>query len=66
MSPSRPTYQPLAVWFSGLWLLSVSALSVAIAATPLYQPGYRLGLCASCEVSTTKTMIAKIEPAKAG
>jgi hypothetical protein len=39
---------------------------LAIAAAPLYQPGQRLGLCSQCATGATKTVIAIVQPAKAG
>lgn len=67
MSTSQSTTsQKIAASFAGLWLLSVCATSLAIAAAPLYQPGEKLGLCSHCAVGPAKTVVAKVEPAKAG
>jgi hypothetical protein len=68
MSPSRSTtrHHPLALGMASLWLLSVGGMSLALATTPLYQSGPRLGLCTPCAAIVVPTLIAKIEPAKAG
>lgn len=67
MSLSRPpSIETIALSLASLWLVSVAAMSIAIAATPLYQPGSRLGLCTPCAVAKAKTVVAKIDPANAG
>jgi hypothetical protein len=65
MFPSvAPPCRSIALALASLWLFSVGAMSMALAATPLYQPGPRLGLCNPCAASTVTTVVAKIEPVR--
>lgn len=67
MSPSRTSCHAIAFALTGLWLMSVTAMSIAVAATPLYQPGMRLGLCTPCAAIAAHAVVAKKpDPVKAG